>query len=182
MSYRVYKHTFPDGKIYVGMTKHTIKGRINIGYQHNPRMQNAVKTYGFRNTITEILADNLTYEEACEKECEFIAKFNSTDQNIGHNISYGGNKTYAGLKHTEEYRQMMSDRYMGRHFSEETLARMKDAHAKERMPVIMVSDDGTKTRFCSLTEAANAVGGFKTNVSRAVANRTKYKGCLWERG
>ena len=118
-SYRVYLLTFPNGMIYIGQTKHTIRYRMQLGYKHNDKMANAVKLYGYDNICHKILADGLTKEEADRVEQEMIAAYNAQDPTVGYNISKGGKATYLGLKHTEEYKRSMSEKLKGRQFTEE---------------------------------------------------------------
>lgn len=183
--YCVYEYIFPDGMVYVGMTKHTIQRRRDNGYQHNPRLRSAARAVGWKNVRTVILAKGLSREEACKKEIDFIRKLNADNPTVGYNVSKGGASTYAGLKHTESYRRHMSEMYKGRTFSEETLKRMKDAHKGERKPVIMYSLNGEElVRHESSRAAALAVGGHATNIRRACNSGKAYKNYFWkdERG
>ena len=55
--YSVYKHTTPNGKVYIGITgkepeKRWMKGR---GYQNNPHFSHAIKFYGWENIEHEIV-------------------------------------------------------------------------------------------------------------------------------
>ena len=65
MSY-VYKHTFPNGEVYIGKTRLRPEDRwLNgWGYKNCPLMFNAILYYGWSNVKHEIIADNLTDEEA----------------------------------------------------------------------------------------------------------------------
>ena len=60
--YKVYKHTFPNGKIYIGITsKKNVKrrwGNGGSGYKDQTYMRNAINKYGWENVKHEIL-----YEE-----------------------------------------------------------------------------------------------------------------------
>lgn len=180
--YKVYQYIFPDGKMYIGTTKNSIAIRRDQGYQHNKLLQNAMREVGWQNIKVVILADNLSQSEVFNAEKRFIAEYHSNYPNIGYNISNGGKATYQGLKHTVEYRQRMSDLYKGRSFSEQTLQRMKEAHAKERMPVICKTLDGEIIkRYESLNAAAIDIGGHPTNVARACRKINKtYKGFIWD--
>ena len=94
MSYSVYKHTCPNGKIYVGITLMipTLRWRNGKhGYRHNIYFQNAILKYGWDNIKHEILYSGLTKEEACQKEIELIARYKSNDRRYGYNIDNGGN-------------------------------------------------------------------------------------------
>lgn len=136
---------------------------------------------GWTNIQVTILADNLTQKEAFEKEKYFIELLDATNPAVGYNLSRGGKATYAGLKHTDEYRQKMSKLYKGRVFSDETLERIKEAHKKERKAVACFTMDGKQVGYYeSLHEAAKAFNGYPTNISRACKKITKtYKGYIW---
>ncbi len=113
--YRIYKLTLPNGKIYIGMTKRTIKQRLYSTYPHNKSMHEAVLFYGKKNIKSEILEDNLTLEEADIAEIKYISAYDSTNPNIGYNISHGGLRAWVGLKHSEESRKKMSVSGKGKH-------------------------------------------------------------------
>ena len=90
--YIVYKHTNKiNGKSYVGITgiNPVKRWRNGFGYYCQPKFFNAIKKYGWDNFSHEILAFDLTKEEACEIEKELIAEFNSIEN--GYNVSPGGN-------------------------------------------------------------------------------------------
>lgn len=96
--YLVYKHTnIVNGKIYIGITNDCKRRWRNGGIEYKPKegrksaFWNAIKKYGWRSFKHEILCDGLSFSEACAKEKELIAKYHSTDKNIGYNIASGGN-------------------------------------------------------------------------------------------
>lgn len=183
-SYRVYIHTFPNGKFYVGATKNTIQERKNCGYQHNKEMKRLVSLYGWRSITTTIIKDNLTQEEAFELEKETITKLRQTEEDNCLNISSGGKHSFEGAKHTEEYKKHMSERMKGVVFSEETLERMRRGHDKEKVSVSRTVN-GEITIYESLGKAAESVNGYKSNIKRACINHKPYKGYVWalvERG
>lgn len=90
--YTVYKHTCPNGKIYIGITKRNVEKRwLNgKGYERQPPFYNAILKYGWDNIDHEILFENLTKEEACEKEVEMIAYYKSHDRRYDYNDTIGG--------------------------------------------------------------------------------------------
>lgn len=180
-TYKVYKYTFPNGKVYIGMTScKTLIERFWGGYKHNPRIQEEIARVGWNGFDKEILYDNLTQAEACELEKQTIREYDSTDPSKGYNVSFGGKETFAGLKHTAEHRQHMSELYKGKEFSKEHIENLKKSHAKERHPVESIDDQGNVIKcYQSLGEAAEDVGGHKTNVTRACKSGRKYKGYLW---
>ena len=181
MSYRVYRYVFPDGKVYVGMTKHTLDRRWTFGYQHNERLTAALREVGINALRREVIVDGLTEEEAGRLEQFYIAKFRATDPEYGYNISPGGKATYRGLKHTEEYKRHMSEITKGKVYSEKTLNLFRTtAHEKERKAVIQYSVIGEYVKEHSgLRLAAAEIGGYASNISRACASGRPYKNSLW---
>ena len=90
--YIVYKHTAPNGKCYIGVTRNDMKTRANRGnnYRLNKHFYNAIRKYGWDNINHEVLIDGLTKEEAEAAEIEMIAYYDSTNPQKGYNISPGG--------------------------------------------------------------------------------------------
>ena len=75
--YLVYVHTCPNGKRYVGMTrqKPNNRWRSGQGYLHCIDFYNAVIEFGWRNITHEIIANDLTKEEAESLERQLIKDF-----------------------------------------------------------------------------------------------------------
>lgn len=93
----VYKHTSPNGKIYIGITHLKTSNRWRSkgqGYKNCPYFYNAILKYGWENFKHEIIENNLTEHEAYCKEIEYIKIYNSLVPN-GYNIDEGG---YSGTK------------------------------------------------------------------------------------
>lgn len=91
--YTIYCHTFPHGKMYVGLTKQKLTDRFKAGqgYRTCPRMNHAIQKWGWENIDHDILAEIETLEEAERLEQYLIAWFKSADYNYGYNVSVGGN-------------------------------------------------------------------------------------------
>lgn len=86
--YCVYKHIFPNGKIYVGMTKNIKKRwKKGLGYENNEKMYNDILMYGWINIKHIIIKNNLTYEEAHELENKKIRQYKSYMQKYGYNTN-----------------------------------------------------------------------------------------------
>lgn len=140
MSYCVYKHTSPRGKVYIGITSLPPQRRWQYGwgYRQNTHFFSAIKKYGWENFSHEILFSNLTKEEAEAKEIELIAKFDSANKDKGYNLDLGGNSVG---KTSEETRRKISEStkgeksaHYGKHHSEEAKRKMSVA-AKNRPPM-----------------------------------------------
>ena len=90
--YSIYRHIAPNGKSYIGITKQNPERRFQhgYGYKTQPPFWRAIQKYGWENFKHEILEENLTEKEACEKEAYYIAEvFNSFTPN-GYNTREGG--------------------------------------------------------------------------------------------
>lgn len=179
--YKVYKYTFPDGKVYIGMTSLSLEQRRDNGYQHNRKLQEAMRLYGWFGFSHEVLIDGLTEQQAAEEEQRLIAEHDATNPSKGYNVSLGGKSTFKGLKHSEMHKRRMSEMYRNRQFSKEHLEHMKNAHAEERVAVKSVDALGRVIKkYDSLGDAANDVGGHKSNVTRACKSGKPYKGVYWQ--
>lgn len=92
-NYTVYKHTFPNGKVYIGITKRTPEQRWGCqgyGYRSNLEMWQAINTYGWDNIQHEVLFRNKTMEEASQLEKILIKQYNALNPNFGYNKTAGG--------------------------------------------------------------------------------------------
>ena len=92
----VYVHTNKiNGKHYVGMTGRRPErrwGTNGIGYNNKcTHFYSAIQKYGWDNFDHEIIANNLTKEEAINFEKLLIEKLKSNQKEYGYNIASGGN-------------------------------------------------------------------------------------------
>lgn len=110
--YIVYKHTFPNDKVYIGITCIDVSNRWRDGkgYKTQKLMLRAILKYGWENIKHEILFENLTKEEAEQKEIELIAKYQSNNPEFGYNVENGGN---CKGKTSNVTRQKMSANFKG---------------------------------------------------------------------
>lgn len=112
--YKVYIHEFPNGKVYVGLTSCNIDkrwGNCGNGYKYQLLMWRAIQKYGWDNIIHDILAVDLTKEEAEQMEVEWIGYYNSTDKEFGYNVREGGNTS----KLSQETKLKMSELRKGKY-------------------------------------------------------------------
>lgn len=125
--YCVYVHTSPDGKRYVGATKKipTQRWRKGEGYRkHHARFYESIQKYGWDKFTHEIVATNLSKEEAERKEVELIALYKSDHRDFGYNITSGG---VSGWTHAEDTKAKISKRLSGHTVSEETREKIRAA-------------------------------------------------------
>jgi hypothetical protein len=101
--YLIYKHIFPNGKVYIGLTSGdglSRWGSNGIHYKGQNLVWNAIQKYGWKNVKHEILYTNLTKEEASKIEIEMISKYKSNDSNYGYNLTAGGEGGSFGYHHS----------------------------------------------------------------------------------
>ena len=137
-NYSVYKHTCPNGKVYIGITCRDPEERWKNGrgYQKGILFRNAIDKYGWENILHEILYINLTKEEAEQKEIELIAKYQSNNKEFGYNVANGG---FSCGKHSKETIKKISEKAKGRIISEETRKKISASNkgklVKEKNPM-----------------------------------------------
>ena len=82
--------------------------------------------YGEENFTLEIIDFADTYDELKEKEKYWIKQYNSTDRTIGYNLTEGGDGTF-GKKLSEETKDKIRQKALGRKLSKETKAKMSES-------------------------------------------------------
>lgn len=154
--YTVYQHRNKiNGKVYIGITMQTPeqRWRHGEGYKSSPHFYAAIQKYGWDNFEHNILFQNLTKEEACKKEQELIAKYNSMNREYGYNSTSGGdifvmneetkqkisrslmgNKNGLGHPCSEEKKKKISEAQKGRHLTEEHKQKLSEAAKKRHTP------------------------------------------------
>lgn len=195
-SNEVYKITNKiTGKIYIGITNqgsgaryrhHWYESRIG---EPSPIHRSMAK-YGEDNFTLEIIDFAKTYEELKEKEKFWIKKFNSTDRNIGYNLTEGGDGTF-GRTHSEETKEKIRQKALGRKISEETKKKMSEArigkcsdkqreHLKKisiqakAIPVLQFSKTGEFiAKYESVSDAARQTGINSDTIERQLKKPLK---------
>lgn len=89
----IYKHTFPNGKCYIGLTKQdpAIRFKNGYGYETCPLMWNAIQKYGWESIETTWLHTNIDdLAVAAYLEREAIKQYHSNEREFGYNLANGG--------------------------------------------------------------------------------------------
>lgn len=86
-NYSVYLHKTPDGRVYVGATKHISSrfGKNGSGYK-TQYFYSAIEKFGWDRIKHTVIKNGLSKDEAEELEADLIAKYNATDPDFGYNI------------------------------------------------------------------------------------------------
>lgn len=166
----VYMHTFPNNKKYIGITSQRPEYRWNKGngYKHQKLMNRAIEKYGWENIQTEIINENISKEQAIEKEKYYIQKYQTTNPLYGYNLTEGGegHNGYSpslesrqknrlsniGQKRSKSFCERLSYVNTGKKLSEETKQKIREAMLLRGSPNI--SEEGRKR----IRENARKVG------------------------
>lgn len=200
--YCVYKHTAPNGKVYIGQTcqKPENRWKNGKGYSNNEYFTRAIKKYGWDSFKHEILFSELTKEESDVIEIKLINEYNSTDKNFGFNMENGG---YGKGKHSIETLQRMSENrkgipswnkglsmseeqkkklseiskgktsiFKGKHHTIESKVKLSDSQSKNKKSVLCIE---TNIVYKSLRDAERQTGINHSYISK-VCNGTTYNG------
>lgn len=131
-NFKVYKHTFPNNKVYIGMTcqKVEYRWREGAGYNNQDVMRRAIKKYGWGNIKHEVLFENLTQQEAENIERYLIKELKATNKKYGYNLDNGGNHAGKMSRHTiEKMRNSLKNspnNWRGRHHAEEAKQKLRE--------------------------------------------------------
>lgn len=135
-TYCVYKHTSPNGKVYIGVTcqRPTRRWNNGAGYANNNHFNSAIKKYGWQNFEHEVVAQGLSKEEASQTERELITLYQSNKPMYGYNHTSGG---YDGYELNDDQIAALRERTQ-KQFSDESFKRkfnslMRDPDRRRRV-------------------------------------------------
>ena len=203
-NYCVYKHTCPNNKVYVGITRQKPEARWANGHGYDTQLfGRAVKKYGWENIVHEVLYENLSEDEAKRIEEEIISKLDSQNPEHGYNMTAGGDGA-KGYVVTNEQRERMREsaakmwsdpemrEHLTQHLHEISMANIgrkidpnivKNRAEKLSIKVDQYTRNGKYIQtFNSLTEAAHSIGK-ETNaaiVACCKGKRKSYYGFIWK--
>lgn len=143
----VYMHKNKiNNKNYIGITNNVKnrwrasgKGYKNYDTNIERPFYNAILKYGWDNFEHIILKENLSFEDACKQEIDYIKKFKTRIKKYGYNIAEGGNggKIYKihprgmlGKHHSTEKKEQQSLLMKQLNAEGKTGAVWKDGHPK----------------------------------------------------
>ena len=110
MSWSLYRHTSPSGKVYVGITSNITKRWASKGYYYqlsNTIFSRAIRKYGWDNFLHEVIASNLPESTAKALEIEFIALYKKLG--LSYNMTNGG-EGYKGVHEFDHIRNRVESR------------------------------------------------------------------------
>lgn len=173
----VYKHTCPNGKVYVGITS---KKRLNdrwekgVGYTGCTYFYHAIKKYGWDNIKHEVILQGIDKEHAVYTE-KYLIKWYKI-HNICYNITDGGDGTF-GKKTSEETKLKIGKANLGKNVgkirSEDTKKLLARIFSK---PILQLDRYTLEIIFehPSIKQAAINLGhdGHENNIAHVLHGRT----------
>ena len=135
-TWKVYKHTTPSGKVYIGITCTSLVQRWKNGkaYKGCPKFNASIQKYGWDSILHECLYDGLSEMEAKSIETSLILEHKRLG--ISLNLTDGGDGVRKPV--SDEARKKISQSlkkyykshpgtFTGRHVSDEAKAKIRDA-------------------------------------------------------
>lgn len=171
--FKVYMHVFPNNKVYIGITNQTLNRRWRNGRGYEGQVvYNAILKYGWDNIQHKKLFDNLTREEAEQKEIELIKLYDSTSHKHGYNVSNGGRYDFNEVA-INKLKNVGKEKFKnGYKLTAEQLKKLTEAHVIARSkPLICIE---TKTYYLNSEEASRHTGISACNISRC-CNKKQYR-------
>ena len=170
-NYKIYCHLNKiNGKRYIGQTKTSVQKRWgHNGYEYTHKSPNspfakAINKYGWDNFEHQILFENLTKEEANQKEIELIALFKSNNENYGYNLTAGGSSNTLNEEQKKQRVKLNYEMWENGIF--------KKAINKEVYCIEL------NLTFESVLEAERLTGVDNSTIQKVCKNQLKYAGFL----
>lgn len=166
-NYKLYKHTSPSNKVYIGITKQEPCKRWGggCGYKGNTYFWRAIQKYGWNNFEHELICDGLTKEEAERLEIAYISKYDSTNRDKGYNKSPGG---HILPEISDETRRKMSENHADFRYGNSSKA--KTVYQYDKLSGEYIAE------YSSVTEAADTTGIDRECIAGAARGKHKTAG------
>jgi group I intron endonuclease len=191
--YCIYKITcVVTQEAYIGLTRNLVR---RIGHHKLPssecrRLRNAIQKYGWSNFTVSVVEDNLTLEQANNREGALIYEHNTLSPH-GYNLQTGGDhrvlseesrqkltKSLTGKVRSAEIREKFAAAHRGKPLSEEHKQRIRDTRlrgvprSEETKAKISAAQKGRSGRPSRMEALAKA---WETNRGRHLSDEHKEK-------
>lgn len=168
----IYRHIRLDTNqpFYIGISN--VDDDYKRAYKRTCRNKHWTNIIKSTNYDVEILIDDLTIEQAKEKEKEFISLYGRVDLKTGTlvNLTDGGDGVL-NMNENAELRIKISKASIGKKMSESAKKKMGD---NQKLPIIQYDLDGNFLKeWDSILNATKAVGKHSTNIMRCCQGKFK---------
>ena len=140
-TWKVYRFTFPDGKVYIGCTCQELKDRCKMKNYKGMPVYQAFSNFPKGSWQLDLLSVWDNEEAGYQAEIDAIEFYGSTDPKKGYNRANGG-KGAKGVKHTEEWKRRNGDMMRGRKRSPETIAKIAAKNRGRHLPQLTRENNG----------------------------------------
>lgn len=175
--YSVYRHTCPNGKVYIGLTSRKPRDRWDSGWGYcGQRFMEAIQKYGWNNIKHEVLFSGTNYDEAAELETCLIKAHHAADNRCGYNVESGGTH---GKVLAESTKNKISQTLKAQGIKPPS---QLGSISVKRKPVLQYDLNGCFIReHVSVKAASDYVGVTIMAISNAINGKVKYSaGYIWK--
>lgn len=174
----IYRHIFPNGKVYIGQTcqKPEYRWSNGKGYKSSPFIFNAINKYGWDNIQHEVLFTGLDQLNADIIEEDLIYYYKQIDKS--YNLANGGSVN-RGWKQSDEAKEKLRIINTGRTMSDEAKGKISKALRKKVKQIDPESGEVIKI-WNSQTEACEFYNGNPGLISDAIKRNSLTKGYYWK--
>lgn len=178
-TYCVYIHTNKtNGKKYIGQTIYgndpNLRWKGGSGYYTQQYFYRAIKKYGWNGFEHEVVASNLTKEEADNFEILLIKKFNTTNPQFGYNVVLGGGGSL-GRHPTDEQIKKQKEAMRKYYNDEKYIQNMRDVASKRTVHQFTLLGEFIAT-YVSAMETQRQTGIHNGDISKCAFGRTTHAG------
>lgn len=170
----LYKITFPNDRVYIGITTRSLKRRVDQHrqqmYKQNNKVQKAFRKYGFENCKFEILERHINLFFLIESEIFNIWAHNS--KRNGYNSTFGGDGTFGRpiTKAEREKSSIASKKRWSDPAFREKMKKVQKGHPK------LAIQDQYGTVYESGADAARILGIKASNICHVIKGNQKSAG------
>ena len=176
----LYRHIRLDKNqpFYIGISN--VDDDYKRAYKKTCRNKHWTNIVKSTNYDVEILIDNLTIEQAKDKEKEFIALYGRVDLKNGTlvNLTDGGDGVL-NMNENSELRMKLSKAAIGKKMSESAKKKMGD---NQKLPILQYDIQGNFIKeWDGIVDASKAMSKHSTNIARCCQGKFKQAyGFIWK--
>lgn len=171
-------------RMYVGATSRdpVLRWKSGYGYEHNKELDDDIRAFGWNDGFDkEIIASNLSADEAYNFEILLIDKLNLTNPMYGYNKSSGGRWGSKGTTRNDDFKYMVSKNNRIRYRKSLSTEERAKYDAKRRCAGNPVRCVESGVIYKSFRDAQRQTGVSEANIRSCCAGRLKTSGGFhWE--